>query len=1142
MIFKGIRRVSFGICAEAQRDLIIRGNEVANVTSISTGGTGYIGDDDAIGIFTFNVSGYCLIEKNKIHDIRHNGGAAVRRSAIGIYLDGEAIIRNNMIWNLSHAYAGASVQSITGGVSNGTNFNPGYGVFGIIMRDAATGGWVKTVHNDILINTNTLLSSTCIYVGRGTDTLRNNICVNSTAAQTTAKHFGIFLAGAATPSIDYDVIYTLNTNGFVADTSSVNGNTLTDVSWATWQSKNHDVNGYNADPLFVGTTNLHIQSTSAAPGSNSAQPGWATDDIDGETRTSTPDIGADEGSFAAALSAPASVTFGTLTSTSIVVNWSAVSGATGYRVESSTDGTNFTLLSSPVSLTTYTDATITSGNSRRYYRVYSINTDNVLSISPSPINNTYSLANTPAAPVAEDYTSYLVHIIPQNSVSPANWTETEYAIRVDLLYIQADGSLGASAVWQTLSNWSTKIVSNLTANTLYSITTRARNGNGTLTDWSTATTFTTYSTPPSTLSFGTITTTSIEIEWSAVAGCTYRLEYSNDDENFFLMKDSIATTSYIDTNFTKGNSERDYRVFTRNSAGELSVPGAWYHTTTLVNVPVSPTVSNPTSSSFQITPLNATSPVNTDSTQYAIKVDTLYVHSDGSLGTVPFWQTLTCWGTVTVSGFNPSTTYSVSTVGRTEFGVVGSYSSIAQIVTLALALPPAPQNATIDDKYSSSLRVNWSAPASPGNMVSYEIQVSTTGATSGFTVLATDLPLTPTSFEHTSLNSYTPYWYRIYSKNSQGAYSGTYASVSDTTTANWHMSTSVAGGNGDTTAWTPQFPADSLTYFQPALSINFAAVPGPSTNPTGLTFRWDYRAEVISSWGLNGVELNASVPSNRYVNRIWEINSTGGSGFDATVYLRFNTADLPPSLVGRIGYIDQAAVKHGTGLWACVPCTVTGPDGDGIYTAVVDHVNQFSYWAIGSSSSLLPVTLQSFTASNDNLGVVLNWRTETEFNIDHYRIDRWKEDGEVERQYVVPSLSEYGMSATPLEYIWHEPEQLVEGKIYTYQLVEMDLDGTERILANSAVTILPSGINLIDAYPNPFNSTIRISVSLKFLEKANVTLYNIRGQKVADLYTGEIGRFKRSISFHATALSSGVYFVRVQSSHFQGNKKVVLVK
>ena len=97
----------------------------------------------------------------------------------------------------------------------------------------------------------------------------------------------------------------------------------------------------------------------------------------------------------------------------------------------------------------------------------------------------------------------------------------------------------------------------------------------------------------------------------------------------------------------------------------------------------------------------------------------------------------------------------------------------------------------------------------------------------------------------------------------------------------------------------------------------------------------------------------------------------------------------------------------------------------------------------------------------------------------------------------------------------------------------------------SDVRDLPGSVDdytLEQNYPNPFNpnTTIRFSVP----EKANVTLkiYNTIGQEVASLLNGEITAGNHEVDFNASALSSGVYFYRIQSSSFTSTKKMILIK
>jgi hypothetical protein len=81
-------------------------------------------------------------------------------------------------------------------------------------------------------------------------------------------------------------------------------------------------------------------------------------------------------------------------------------------------------------------------------------------------------------------------------------------------------------------------------------------------------------------------------------------------------------------------------------------------------------------------------------------------------------------------------------------------------------------------------------------------------------------------------------------------------------------------------------------------------------------------------------------------------------------------------------------------------------------------------------------------------------------------------------------------------------------------------------------TLLPEDIKL-EVYPNPFNPETVIAYSLK--EKSNVTLavYNIAGQKVAELISGEMEKGMHETKFNGTKFSSGVYIFRLNAQSLE---------
>ena len=91
--------------------------------------------------------------------------------------------------------------------------------------------------------------------------------------------------------------------------------------------------------------------------------------------------------------------------------------------------------------------------------------------------NFYTLANVPAAPTVNGATTTSLNV---NTlvVGNGNPASTQYAIQEtnSALYVQADGTLGASAFWQATNTWGTITVTNLSPGTTNAFQVKARNG------------------------------------------------------------------------------------------------------------------------------------------------------------------------------------------------------------------------------------------------------------------------------------------------------------------------------------------------------------------------------------------------------------------------------------------------------------------------------------------------------------------------------------------------------------------------------------------------------------------------------------------------------------------------------------------
>ncbi|MGD8779900.1 MAG: T9SS type A sorting domain-containing protein [Ignavibacteria bacterium] len=89
---------------------------------------------------------------------------------------------------------------------------------------------------------------------------------------------------------------------------------------------------------------------------------------------------------------------------------------------------------------------------------------------------------------------------------------------------------------------------------------------------------------------------------------------------------------------------------------------------------------------------------------------------------------------------------------------------------------------------------------------------------------------------------------------------------------------------------------------------------------------------------------------------------------------------------------------------------------------------------------------------------------------------------------------------------------------------------------------LPQGFELSQNYPNPFNPTTKIKFSIAAQGNYALKIYNVLGQEVAQLHSGELNIGTYETTFNASRLGSGVYFYTLIGDNVNITKKMMLIK
>ena len=94
----------------------------------------------------------------------------------------------------------------------------------------------------------------------------------------------------------------------------------------------------------------------------------------------------------------------------------------------------------------------------------------------------------------------------------------------------------------------------------------------------------------------------------------------------------------------------------------------------------------------------------------------------------------------------------------------------------------------------------------------------------------------------------------------------------------------------------------------------------------------------------------------------------------------------------------------------------------------------------------------------------------------------------------------------------------------------------------SAKLIIPDNFALHQAYPNPFNPSTTVELSVAEAGFVSVNVYNVMGQLVQTLAEGQMEANVYSLTWDASDVPSGMYFVRAEAGADVQTQKLMLVK
>ena len=314
----------------------------------------------------------------------------------------------------------------------------------------------------------------------------------------------------------------------------------------------------------------------------------------------------------------------------------------------------------------------------------------------------------------------------------------------------------------------------------------------------------------------------------------------------------------------------------------------------------------------------------------------------------------------------------------------------------------------------------------------------------------------------------------------------------------------------------------------------------PAVGPNG---------EVYVAWaGPLGIMFDRSFDGGKTFGKdIFVSDMPGGWDFNVPGIMRCNGLPITACDISKseyrgnvyVGWSDQRNGTNNTDIFFC-RSRDKGETWDEVVRVNNDTTerHQFFTWMTVDSTS------------GNIYFVFYDRRNTTELATDVY-IARSTDGGEIFQNYLVSESSfipnvniffgDYtGIAAYKgvIKPIWMRLNENVLS-IWTADITDAELDETSTSTEQNIV----KNYLLFQNYPNPFNPTTIISYSIPERSYVTITIYDVLGKKVTELFNGTKQAGVHEVEFVAdNNLSSGVYFYEIKTPKYRAVNKMMLLR
>ena len=254
----------------------------------------------------------------------------------------------------------------------------------------------------------------------------------------------------------------------------------------------------------------------------------------------------------------------------------------------------------------------------------------------------------------------------------------------------------------------------------------------------------------------------------------------------------------------------------------------------------------------------------------------------------------------------------------------------------------------------------------------------------------------------------------------------------------------------------------------------------------------------------------------------WQINRISGGSANVAMNWDDSKINFPPFLLASI----RAAYYNGS-LWTNQGGSATG---DVNTTGNISSITQsaFGQFTFGSTSATLPLTFLGTYAYREPTGILVEWKTTNEKNVDHFEIERSTDGKTFTKVGTIASRSTPGIG----DYTFND-NTTAGGKIW-YRIRSVDIDGKYMFSKVVTITDGKEGEEILVANP----AKARILLTASPFAKGDYD-YQLRTDAGQSVQSGKLNILSSgTYTIELNNIRPGIYILTMNNNGFVQNHKI----